>query len=90
MTPAPMTSAESGELVLKRQLKWTISRHARRLFHLALAGLALAVVARRPEFVAVAAPRWSCSAPGGGQSQMSSRYARVAARPGSSRVSRWR
>jgi uncharacterized protein (DUF58 family) len=35
---------------------WTVSRHARRLFDLALAGLALAVVTRRPELVAVSAP----------------------------------
>jgi uncharacterized protein (DUF58 family) len=38
------------------ELDWTVSRHARRLFDLALAGLALAVVTRRPELVAVAAP----------------------------------
>jgi uncharacterized protein (DUF58 family) len=51
-----MTSAGTGRLLVDRQLTWRISRHARRLFHLALAGLALAVVTRRPEFVAVAAP----------------------------------
>jgi uncharacterized protein (DUF58 family) len=56
LSTAPTTAAGTGDLALKRQLKWTISRHARRLFHLALAGLAVAVVARRPEFVAVAAP----------------------------------
>jgi uncharacterized protein (DUF58 family) len=38
------------------ELSWTVSMHARRLFNLALAGLALAVVTRRPELVAVAAP----------------------------------
>ena len=51
-----MTSSAPGALLLNRQLKWRISRHARRLTLVALAGLALAVVTRRPEFVAVAAP----------------------------------
>ena len=48
-------AAANGQRV-NRQLKWRISRHARRLSLVALAGLALAVVTRRPEFVAVAAP----------------------------------
>ncbi len=55
-----MTEAGSGRLPLdrlvNRRLDWRISRHARRLSLLALAGLALAVVTKRPEFVAVAAP----------------------------------
>ncbi len=51
-----MTSSAPGALLLNRQLRWRISRHARRLTLVALAGLALAVVTRRPEFVAVAAP----------------------------------
>jgi uncharacterized protein (DUF58 family) len=51
-----MTPAGAGRALVNRQLKWRISRHARRLSLLALAGLALAVVTRRPEFVAVAAP----------------------------------
>jgi uncharacterized protein (DUF58 family) len=51
-----MTPAGTGRLQVNRPLTWRISRHARRLFYVALAGLALAVVARRPEFVAVAAP----------------------------------
>lgn len=38
------------------ELPWAVSAHARRLFYLAVAGLAVAVVARRPEFVCVAAP----------------------------------
>lgn len=42
--------------LLDRRLDWRISRHGRRLSLLALAGLALAVVTKRPEFVAVAAP----------------------------------
>lgn len=37
-------------------LHWSVSAHARRLLYLALAGLVVAVVARRPEFVGVAAP----------------------------------
>ncbi len=51
-----MTPAATGRLLVNRHLTWRISGHARRLFYVALAGLALAVVARRPEFVAVAAP----------------------------------
>jgi uncharacterized protein (DUF58 family) len=51
-----MTPSGTGRLLVNRQLSWRISRHARRLFHVALAGLALAVVAKRPEFVAAAAP----------------------------------
>jgi uncharacterized protein (DUF58 family) len=46
----------SSTVPLRLELDWTVSRHARRLFDLALAGLALAVVTRRPELVAVAAP----------------------------------
>jgi uncharacterized protein (DUF58 family) len=37
-------------------LRWSISPHARRLLVLALAGLVLAIVTRRPEFAGVAAP----------------------------------
>ena len=51
-----MTQTVIGHALVNRQLKWRISRHARRLSLVALAGLALAVVTRRPEFVAVAAP----------------------------------
>lgn len=38
------------------QLTWTLSGHARRLLTLALAGLVIAVLTRRPEFAGVAAP----------------------------------
>ena len=38
------------------QLDWGVSAHARRLFYLALVGLALAVVTRRAELVGFAAP----------------------------------
>jgi uncharacterized protein (DUF58 family) len=37
-------------------LRWNLSRHARRLVTLALAGLGIAVVTGRPEFAGVAAP----------------------------------
>jgi uncharacterized protein (DUF58 family) len=38
------------------RLSWSLSSHARRLVTLALGGLAIAVVSRRPEFAAAAAP----------------------------------
>jgi uncharacterized protein (DUF58 family) len=38
------------------RLRWGLSSHARRLITLALAGLAIAVITRRAEFVGVAAP----------------------------------
>ena len=38
------------------RLSWSLSGHARRLVTLALGGLAIAVVSRRPEFAAAAAP----------------------------------
>ena len=38
------------------QLRWSASAHARRLITLALAGLIIAVITRRPEFAGVAAP----------------------------------
>jgi uncharacterized protein (DUF58 family) len=37
-------------------VRWSLSAHARRLLTLALAGLLIAVVTRRPEFAGVAAP----------------------------------
>jgi len=52
--PATRWGAANGPL--QRKLDWTVSTHARRLFDLALAGLAVALVLRRPEFVAVSAP----------------------------------
>ena len=44
--------------VPERQVRpsWSLSSHARRLVTLALGGLAIAVVSRRPEFAAAAAP----------------------------------
>jgi uncharacterized protein (DUF58 family) len=41
---------------VRLELDWTVSRHARRLFNLALTGLALALLTRRPELVGVAVP----------------------------------
>src|SRR6516162_9808458 len=38
------------------EVRWRPSRHARRLFTLALAGLLLATLTRRPELAGVAAP----------------------------------
>ena len=38
------------------RLTWSLSAHAQRLITLALAGLAIAVITRRPEFAGVAAP----------------------------------
>jgi uncharacterized protein (DUF58 family) len=40
----------------ERELHWRSSRHARRLLTLGLAGLLIAVLARRPEFAGLAAP----------------------------------
>ncbi|HUL27255.1 MAG TPA: DUF58 domain-containing protein [Streptosporangiaceae bacterium] len=40
----------------ERELHWRSSRHARRLLTLGLAGLFVAVLARRPEFAGLAAP----------------------------------
>jgi uncharacterized protein (DUF58 family) len=38
------------------RLQWSVSAHARRLITLTLAGLIIAIITRRPEFAAVAAP----------------------------------
>ena len=38
------------------EVSWRLSRHGRRLFTLALAGLFIAIITRRPEFAGVAAP----------------------------------
>ena len=52
--PVPAATRPAG--VRTVSLRWKISPHARRLLVLALAGLVLAVVTRRPEFAGVAAP----------------------------------
>ena len=51
---APPVGKASAPIGL--QLDWELSVHARRLFYVALTGLALAVVTKRPELVGVAAP----------------------------------
>jgi uncharacterized protein (DUF58 family) len=48
-----MTTPAPGRQV---RLSWSLSSHARRLVTLALGGLAIAVITRRPEFAAAAAP----------------------------------
>jgi uncharacterized protein (DUF58 family) len=39
-----------------RPVRWSLSAHARRLLTLALAGLVIAIISRRPEFAGAAAP----------------------------------
>jgi len=52
MTQAPPVGAITREV----PVRWRLSRHSRRLLTLAIAGLLLAVLSRRPELVGVAAP----------------------------------
>lgn len=52
----PASAGTTAGTPMNLKLDWCVSSHARRLLYLALASLALAVVTRRPEFVAVAAP----------------------------------
>lgn len=52
----PVGAGTTAGTSLDLKLDWCVSSHARRLLYLALASLAVAVVTRRPEFVAVAAP----------------------------------
>ena len=54
--PAQGTTGAAGGERSAPQLRWQLSRHARRLVTLALAGLAIALVSGRPEFAGVAAP----------------------------------
>jgi len=65
-------------------LHWRSSRHARRLLTLALAGVFIAVLARRPEFAGVAAPALLLLAAGRGVRQP--RSIRVRVGPSSRRV----
>lgn len=48
--------AAAGAIRRTVSVRWRLSRHARRLLTLAIAGLLLAVLNRRPELVGVAAP----------------------------------
>jgi uncharacterized protein (DUF58 family) len=66
------------------ELRWSSSRHARRLLTLALAGLFAATVARRPEFAGVAAPALLLLAAGRGQRRPD--RVTVRARPGARRA----
>lgn len=50
--PEPGAEADARQL----DIRWGLSSHARRLGTLALAGLVLAVITRRPEFAGLAAP----------------------------------
>ena len=52
----PLRAPTTAGRPMNLKLDWRVSSHARRLLYLALASLALAVVTRRPEFVALAAP----------------------------------
>jgi uncharacterized protein (DUF58 family) len=65
-------------------LRWRSSRHARRLLTLGLAGLFIATLARRPEFVGLAAPALLLL--GAGRSQRRPPQVTVLARPSSRRA----
>jgi uncharacterized protein (DUF58 family) len=54
-----------GTLRREAPVRWRLSRHSRRLLTLAIAGLLLAVLNRRPELVGVAAPALLLLAAGG-------------------------
>ncbi|MGD0239345.1 MAG: DUF58 domain-containing protein [Streptosporangiaceae bacterium] len=53
---SPATNEAGPRAGSVRELRWRSSRHARRLLTLGLAGLFIAIVARRPEFAGLAAP----------------------------------
>jgi hypothetical protein len=54
-TAVPLAGPDH-ESTVTAPLQWTLSRHARRLLTLAVAGLGIALVTRRPEFAGAAAP----------------------------------
>jgi uncharacterized protein (DUF58 family) len=54
--PADPPSQLSDSNVRRVRLRWDLSAHARRLLTLALAGLIVAILTRRPEFAGLAAP----------------------------------
>jgi uncharacterized protein (DUF58 family) len=54
--PASVSSSSRDSSRKELEVRWRPSRHARRLFTLALAGLLLATLTRRPEFAGLAAP----------------------------------
>ena len=53
---APAPGASQDAQTRQARLAWSLSAHAQRLITLALAGLVIAVITRRPEFAGVAAP----------------------------------
>jgi uncharacterized protein (DUF58 family) len=61
------------------ELHWRSSRHARRLLTLGVAGIFIALLARRPEFAGVAAPALLLLA-GGGSGRAQRRPARISVR----------
>src|SRR5580698_770231 len=61
------------------ELHWRSSRHARRLLTLSVAGVFIALLARRPEFAGVAAPALLLLA-GGGSGRTQRRPARISVR----------
>src|SRR5258708_24006462 len=54
--PGPGRPGPGTEPMVTVPLRWDLSRHARRLLTLAVAGLGIALVTRRPEFAGAAAP----------------------------------
>jgi uncharacterized protein (DUF58 family) len=60
---SPLPSSPAHESTVTVPLRWSLSRHARRLLTLAVAGLAIALVTRRPEFAGAAAPALLLLAP---------------------------
>jgi len=83
MTPPPAVGTATREV----PVRWRLSRHGRRLLTLAIAGLLLAVLNRRPELVGVAAPALLLLG-AGGLGVAAARPPRVAVRiwPGSGRL----
>ena len=81
MIPNGPTSPAAGT---ELELHWRSSRHARRLLTLGMAGLFIAVLARRPEFAGLAAPALLLLA--AGRVQRRPPRVAVAARPSTMRV----
>ena len=63
-------------------VRWRTSRHARRLLTLALAGVFVATLARRPEFAGLAAPALLLLAAGQGQRRLVTLRVKVRASAG--------
>jgi uncharacterized protein (DUF58 family) len=82
-----MQAPADGTVTREVPVRWRLSRHARRLLTLAIAGLLLALLNRRPELVGVAAPALLLLGVGGRRTG-ESRPPRVAVRisPASTRL----